>query len=251
MSLTLQIAVLAVAGLAAGLVGSAGGITSLVSYPVLLALGLPALDATVANNVALVACWPGSALASRRELGGRARWSARWCAVAAAAGAAGAGLLLVTPSDAFDRMVPWLVLAGTLALLLEPRMTAWRERRGRRASTAALLVPVTAVSLYNGYFGAGAGVMTLTLMLVLVDRRLATANALKNMLIGGSSVASAAVLVLSTSVEWSFVVPLAAGMLVGANLGPRVARRVPARVLRLLIAALGFALAVRLGAAAR
>ncbi|MDA0179759.1 sulfite exporter TauE/SafE family protein [Solirubrobacter phytolaccae] len=246
MSHPLQSALLVLAGLVAGLVGSAGGITSLVSYPALLALGLPALDATVANNVALVACWPGSALASRPELEGRAGWVARWCAVAAVAGGAGAVLLLVTPSDAFDRIVPWLVLAGALALLLEPRMTAWRERRDRRATAAALVLPVLAVSLYNGYFGAGAGVMTLTLMLVLVDRRLATANALKNMLIGASSVASATVLVLSTAVAWSSVAALAVGMAAGANLGPRIARRMPTRVLRLLIVALGVALAVRL-----
>jgi uncharacterized membrane protein YfcA len=246
MSSTLQAAGLVAAGVAAGLVGSAGGITSLVSYPALLAVGLPALDASIANNVALVACWPGSALASGPELRGRGGWLCRWCVVAAAGGGLGAVLLLVTPPETFARIVPWLVLGATLVLLFEPRVSAWRERRGHRTAPRTLLVALLAVSLYNGYFGAGAGVMTLTLMLVLVDGRLPTANALKNMLIGAASVSSAVVLAVSAPVAWSSAVPLGAGMLIGSNLGPRVARRVPARVLRLLIVALGLALAAEL-----
>jgi len=246
MSSTFEVVALIAAGVAAGIVGSAGGITSLVSYPALLVAGLPALDAAVANNVALVTCWPGSALASGQELRGRAAWLGRWCLVAAAGGALGAGLLFVTPVDAFDRIVPWLVLGSSLVLALEPRLTAWRERRGVRDGSRTLPIPLIAVSIYNGYFGAGAGVMTLTLMLVLIDGRLATANALKNMLIGAASVSAAVVLAVSAPVAWSYAVPLGAGMLVGSNLGPRLARRMPTRVLRLLIVALGLVLAVDL-----
>jgi hypothetical protein len=84
----LETTALIAAGLAAGVVGTAGGITSSVSYPVLLAVGLPALPANIANNVALVACWPGSALASQPELSGRGRWLWRWSLVAVAGGAA-------------------------------------------------------------------------------------------------------------------------------------------------------------------
>lgn len=177
----LDAVILAAAGVLAGLVGSAGGITSMVSYPALLAVGLPALPASVANNVAIVACWPGSAAASRPELRGRASWVRRWAAVAAVGGAAGGALLVSTPTDVFERVVPFLVAAGSLALLLEPRLTARRERRADGPPGAALPVGTFGLALYNGYFGAGAGVMTLTLMLVLVDARLPTANALKNM----------------------------------------------------------------------
>lgn len=250
MSSASEVATLLAAGVAAGLVGSAGGITSLVSFPALLAVGLPALDAAVANNIALVACWPGSALASGEELRGRARWLRRWCAIAAAGGALGAVLLFLTPPGLFSRIAPWLVLGATLVLLVEPRLTAWRERRGARDAPWTLLTVLTVVSVYNGHFGAGAGVMTLTVMLVLVDGSLPTANALKNMLIGAASVSSAVALALSTPVTWSHVAPLAAGMLVGSNLGPRLARRVPAGALRLLIVGLGLALAAELWASA-
>jgi uncharacterized membrane protein YfcA len=234
------------AGAAAGLVGSAGGITSLVSYPALLAVGLPALSASIANNVALVGSWPGSALASEPELRGRAAWIWRWAAVAAAGGAAGAGLLLCTPPHLFARVVPLLVLAGSLALLLQPRLSARRQRRGSQNSTPALAVGVAALSLYNGYFGAGSGVMILTLLLVLVDRRILTSNALKNMLVGAGNLAAAAILVVSGSVIWSAALPLGLGMLAGGRVGPLVARRLPAGVLRALIVLLGVGLAVYL-----
>lgn len=239
-------ALLVLAGMVAGLIGSAGGITSLVSYPALLAAGLPALAASVANNVAVVGCWPGSALASQPELRGRGSWLGRWAVLVVLGGAAGAGLLLSTPSGVFARVVPFLVAAGSLALLLEPRVTAWRQRRGSHHHTLALPAGLVAMSLYNGYFGAGSGVMLLTLLLILVDRHLPTANALKNMLLGAASVVSASIFALSGSVDWSAAAPLAVGMLGGSRVGPLVARRLPAGVLRWLIALLGIVLAIDL-----
>src|SRR4051794_40558905 len=105
-------AALVAAGVAAGLVGTAGGITSSVSYPALLATGLPALPANIANNIALVACWPGSALASQPELRGRGTWLWRWSLVALAGGGTGAALLLLTPDGAFARIAPFLIATG-------------------------------------------------------------------------------------------------------------------------------------------
>jgi uncharacterized membrane protein YfcA len=243
---TLDSAALLLAGTAAGLIGSAGGITSLVSYPALLAVGLPALSANIANNVALVGCWPGSALASKPELHGKAPWLWRWTPVAAVGAATGSGLLLLTPSGVFARVVPFLVAAGSLTLLFEPRLTAWRQRHSNPNQTLALPAGLVALSLYNGYFGAGAGVMILTLMMVLVDGHLPTANALKNMLLGAAAVVSAAIFVLFGSVDWSAAAPLAVGMLVGSRVGPLVARRLPAGLLRWLIVLLGMLLAIYL-----
>jgi uncharacterized membrane protein YfcA len=243
---TIDSAALIVAGTAAGLIGSAGGITSLVSYPALLAVGLPALSANVANNVALVGCWPGSALASKPELHGKASWLWRWTVPAAVGGAAGAALLLCTPSAAFARIVPFLVAGGSLALAFEPRLRGWRARRGSRDHRLALPAGLVALSLYNGYFGAGSGVMILTLLLLLVDRHIPTANALKNMLLGAASLVSAVMFALFGSVNWSAVAPLALGMLVGSRVGPLVARRLPASLLRWLIVLLGMGLAVDL-----
>src|SRR5689334_14365051 len=115
--------VLLLAGVVAGVVGSAGGITSLVSYPALLAVGVPALPANVTNMVAGAACWPGSALTSRREMVGAGPGLRRELPVAALGAAVGAVLLLVTPPGTFALVVPYLVAAGAVALLAQPLLT--------------------------------------------------------------------------------------------------------------------------------
>jgi uncharacterized protein len=239
---------LVAAGAVAGLVGSAGGTTSLVSYPALLAVGLPALAANVANNVALIACWPGSALGSQPELRGRGQWLRRWAPVAAVGGAAGATLLLLTPPGVFARIVPFLVLAGAIALVFEPRITARRRAANLRREPAILGGWLLAFSLYNGYFGAGSGAMVLTLLLGFVDRSLPIANALKNMLLGAAFAVSATMYVLFASVRWGAVLPLAVGLFLGSRVGPPLARRLPPAPLRWAIAALAVALAVQLWA---
>ncbi|NUW33161.1 sulfite exporter TauE/SafE family protein [Nonomuraea sp. SMC257] len=238
-----DVLLLAAAGVLAGLVGTAGGITSLISYPALLAAGLPALAANVANIVAAVACWPGAALASRPELAGQGPWLRRWVPVAGLGGAAGSALLMSTPPGVFARIVPFLVAAGSLALLVQPRLAALR-----RHSDGGVLLPVAlvALSVYSGYFGAGSGVMVLALLLITSEPHLPTANALKNMLLGAGVLVSAAAFAVFTPVAWSAVVPLSVGLFAGSTLGPLVTRRVPARVLRPLVALVGLVLAVTL-----
>ena len=238
---------LAGAGAVAGLVGTAGGITSLVSYPALLLAGIAPLQANVANIVALVACWPGSALASRPELAGKGEWLRRWGVVAALGGTAGSVLLLVTPTGVFGQVVPFLVVIGSLALLLQPRIAAWQARR-EAPGRGSLLLPVGlfALSVYNGYFGAGSGVLLLALLLLTAEPVLVSANALKNMLVGAATISSAVLFALFAHVDWAAVAPLAAGMFLGSLAGPRVARRLPPGLLRWLVALTGLALAVRL-----
>jgi uncharacterized membrane protein YfcA len=235
------------AGALAGLVGTAGGITSLVSYPALLLAGIAPLQANVVNIVALVACWPGSAAASQPELRGQRDWLVRWCLVAALGGTAGSLLLLNTSAGVFSRVVPFLVAAGSLALLLQPRIAAlpaWQDGGGQ----GRILLPagLFALSVYNGYFGAGSGVLLLALLLLTTDPRLATANALKNVLVGGASITSAILFAVLGHVVWSAVAPLAAGLLLGSLVGPWVARRLPPTVLRWLVAITGLVLAVHL-----
>src|ERR1022692_3666013 len=122
-------ALLLSAGVLAGMVGSAGGTASLISYPALLAVGIAPLAANVTNAVAFVASWPGSALGSRPELRGQARCLRRWAPLAAAGGAAGAALLLLTPAGVFDRVVPFLVARSRRW----PCCSSQRSPRGWRA----------------------------------------------------------------------------------------------------------------------
>jgi hypothetical protein len=236
---------LLVAGVIAGALGSAGAITSLVSYPALLIAGVPAFAANVANIVAVTTLWPASALASGPELAGTGRWLVRHLPFAALGGGVGVGLLLSTPSGSFKAIVPFLVVVGSLALLFSPTLAARRLGRGPLPiwTVDGLIV---LVSIYSGYFGAGSGVMMLTVLLVAVSPHLPTANALKNMLVGAGSLLAAFTLIILRPMDWVAVAPLAVGLLGGGALGPRLVRRVSPSAIRPLVATLGLVLAVQL-----
>ncbi|MGA8207468.1 MAG: sulfite exporter TauE/SafE family protein [Candidatus Dormiibacterota bacterium] len=243
----LHFVVLLVAGALAGVVGSAGGITSLISYPALLLIGIAPLPATFTNSVALVACWPGSALTSRPELQNQGPWLRRWIPVVAAGSAVGAVLLLSTPAGLFDRVVPFLVALAALALLLQPQLSAWQRSHALLGNRKRLLpLGLFSLSAYNGYFGAGAGVMVLVLLLLLVDQHFPKANALKNMLVGAASVVAAVAFIFFGTVKWTAVAPLALGLFVGSTIGPFLARRIPSNWLRVVVALSGLGLALHL-----
>lgn len=232
------------AGVVAGVLGSAGGITSLISYPALLAIGIPPLPANVTNAVALVASFPGSALGSRFELKGQGPWIRRWALLAALGGVVGVALLLLTPDRVFNRIVPFLLASAAVVLLVQPRLLRWHESRLRRGHRYLLPVGLFAVSVYSGYFGAGSGVMVLALLLLTVDQEFPRANALKNMILGVADVVAAVGFLLFGPVRVEAALLLGAGLLIGSFFGPSVTRRVPGSVLRVLVALLGFGLAV-------
>lgn len=209
-------------------------------------VGIPALPANVTNIVAGVACWPGSALASRPELVGKGLWLRRWALVAAAGGVVGSGLLLSTPAGVFGRVVPFLLVFASIGLLFQPQLFAWQGKHLTLGNRFLLPCGLFSVSVYLGYFGAGAGVMILALLLLTVDQHVARANALKNMLVGVAGVVSGVTFALFGPVDWTAAAPLALGMFVGSTVGPSVARRIPGNVLRWLVALTGLGLAVRL-----
>jgi len=234
------------AGVLAGTVGSAGGIASLISYPVLLAVGLPPKPANVADTVAFVACLPGSALGSRPELRGHGRRVLQLAPLAVAGSAAGAVLLLLTPAGIFGRIVPFLVAFASVALLVQPKISAWLEERPGTRSRFWPQCGLLAVWVFDGYWGVGAGVMALVVLTMTVETHLPRANALKNVLLGVADIACSIVFILYGPVRWAAVVPLALGVLAGSRVGPSLARRVPADILRVVVALVGFGLAVDL-----
>jgi uncharacterized protein len=237
------------AGAVAGIVGSAGGTASLISYPALLAVGIPPLAANVTNAVAFVAAWPGSALGSRPELRGQGPWLRRWAPLAVAGSAAGAALLLFTPAGIFDRVVPFLLAFAALALLLQPKVAAWLAGRPASSSSRLLLPSGLAVtSAYDGYWGAGAGVMTLALLMITTEPDLPRSNALKNMLLGVADVTCCVVFILFWRVDWAAAAPMAAGVLAGSVIGPSLTRHIPGHILRIIVALAGLGFAIHLWA---
>ena len=241
---------LAVAGVVGGLTGSIAGLASVATYPALLMVGLPPVTANVTNTVAMIFNGVGSVLGSRPELEGQGRWLKRIAPVAAVGGAAGAALLLSTPAEGFEKVVPVLLGIASLAIVL-PRQTN-REAKvadHRRLSLNILFesVAIFVICIYGGYFGAAAGVLLLALLLRAGHATLANANAAKNVIAGIANGVAALAFTFLAPVHWPAVVALGLGCLVGSRLGPVVVRHAPAGPLRVMIGAAGLALAVKLG----
>ena len=240
-------AFLAGSGVVAGVIGTAGGITSLVAYPALLAVGLPPLAANVTSSVALLGSGASSALRAGPDVVGHARTLLRrWVPQTVAFSLAGAVLLVLTPTGVFDRVVPFLVLTGAALLLLQPRISAWEQRRDRRVGPFAVRLSGAGVALYNGYFGAGSGILLIALLALTAEPVLHRANALKNVILVLADLLPAVLFAVLGAVVWRAMWPLALGAVVGGLVGPSVARRLPEAVLRVFVGCCGVALAVYL-----
>lgn len=240
----LHLALLALAGVAAGVLGTAGGITSLIAYPALLAVGIPPLSANVTNSIALLGSGLGATLGSRPELRGHGATLRRWAPVAVVGAVAGALLLLATPPGVFAWIVPFLVAAAGILLLVQPRITRWHAAREQPIGTPVIAAAIVGVTIYDGYFGAGSGVLMIAVVLILIDHDLVRANALKNVLLFIADLLPAVLFALAGPVVWAAVLPLGVGALAGGLIGPHVMRRAPVAVVRVIIAALALGLAV-------
>jgi uncharacterized membrane protein YfcA len=247
-----ELALLGLAGLGAGAIGSTAGLASLVSYPVLLAVGLPPVTANVTNTLGLIGASVGAVAGSGPELTGLGPEVRRGAPVALLAGAVGATLLLVGPPTVFESVVPALVATASVLLVLSPRIRrAGLSRRqaglSRADGGAVLTVLVFLACVYAGYFGAAAGVMILAVMLSRTDRSLPVSNALKNVFLGVANATAAVVFAFRAPVEWAAVAPLLVGCVVGGWVGPAVVRRVPEALVRWAVGVGGLFLAVKLG----
>lgn len=244
-----QVALLLATGVVAGVVSVVVSLASLVSYPVLLAVGLPPLSANVTNTVALVFTSIGSAAGSRPELAGQGALVARLGGLTALGGAAGGAVLLLTPPGSFEAVVPLLLGGASLVLLSQPRLE--RRRAGAppkdRSRDGRMLAVMVGVAGYVGYFGAAGGVLMIAVLTPLLGQTVVSTIAVKNVISGTANAVAALGFAFFGPVRWSAVVPLAAGFLVGGWLGPGIVRRLPGRGLRLAIGICGLAVAVKLG----
>ncbi|MFC0449341.1 sulfite exporter TauE/SafE family protein [Rhodococcus jostii] len=237
----LDIGLLVVAGFFAGLVGFVTGLASIVSYPALLAVGLPPVTANVTNTVAMVAVGVGALSNSTREVADTGPRLWRWALYSAAGGLVGAGILLVAPAGSFEAIVPLMVAFAALALLLQPRL---RALAGGRDMPRTYSVSLFVVAIYGGYFGAGAGVIFLAIALILTSEKIWRATILKSFLLGVANLVAAIGFALFGPVHWGAAAAMAVGALAGGWCGPPVVKRIPPSVLRVVISIAGFGLAV-------
>lgn len=233
------------AALGAGAVNAIAGGGSLISFPTLVAIGLPPVVANITNTVALCPGYFGATIAQRRDLVGQGRRLWLLLPVAAAAGVAGGLLLLHTGPHAFDIAVPFLLLFAALLVGAQDRLRGllFGRERAKHAEAWAVL-PVALAGIYGGYFGAGMGVMIIAALGIVLSDDLIRVNALKQTVSLVVNVAAAALFAISNRVDWPVAGVMFAAALVGGVIGGKLASKVPAKWLRLAIVVLGLVLAV-------
>ncbi|NMH98654.1 sulfite exporter TauE/SafE family protein [Pseudonocardia acidicola] len=241
-----QALLVALAGMAAGAVNAAVGSGTLITFPVLLAVGYPPLLANVSNNIGLVPGSVAGVFGYRRELRGQRARVLRLCAASAVGGLVGAGVLLLLPAQTFAAVVPVLIGVAVLLVLVQPllarRLAARRAETPRGGDSPWLTAGVTASGVYGGYFGAAQGVILLGLMGVALPEDLQRINALKNAMALTVNLAAGIVFaLLADQIAWTAALLIAAGATVGGRVGAALSRRLPPMAFRLLIAAVGVA----------
>ncbi|GFH35358.1 sulfite exporter TauE/SafE family protein [Streptomyces pacificus] len=243
-----------VAGTAAGTINTIVGSGTLITFPVLLATGLPPVTATVSNALGLI---PGSisgAIAYRAELAGQRRRILRLGLAALVGGLGGAMLLTLLPPTAFETIVPVLVTLALVLVVLQPRISAAVQRRRERRGTGAprsdggplLLTTLLAASVYGGYFTAAQGIVYLSLMGILIDDSLQRINAAKNVLAAIVNSVAALFFLFVAHFDWTAVLLIAVGSAIGGQIGARIGLRLSPVVLRTFIVLVGTAAVVQL-----
>ncbi|MFE6996552.1 sulfite exporter TauE/SafE family protein [Microbacterium sp. NPDC057659] len=232
------------AGTAAGAINALAGGGSLVTFPTLLALGYPPVLANVTNTVAAFPGYVGGAWGYRAELRGQRRRILPLAVATALGAVAGSALLLLGSEGTFTAVVPWLILASTLLLAVQPaiaRLTA-RSDGPERLTWASL--GQLGVGVYGGYFNAGLGIMMLGVMGMTLNDGIQRLNALKSVMSAVASVVSLIFFVAFATVAWPAAIIMAVSGLVGGWIGARVGRRIPPTPLRWSIVAFGLVLFV-------
>lgn len=244
--------VILLAGVGAGTINAVVGSGSLITFPTLVALGYPPLLANVSNNIGLV---PGSLSGVhgyRRELAGQGARLARLAPASALGALTGATLLLVLPSDVFDRVVIVLICIALLLVVAQPalsgRLSARRATRSDRHHDVTLgtQVLVALAGVYGGYFGAAQGIILISILGIMIDDDLQRLNGCKNALALSVNSVAAIVFVLTTHVDWRIVAAIAMGSTIGGQVGSRFGRRLDPRALRALVVVVGLTALVRL-----
>ncbi|MFE3493157.1 sulfite exporter TauE/SafE family protein [Streptomyces sp. NPDC059175] len=243
-----------VAGTAAGTINTIVGSGTLITFPVLLATGLPPVTATVSNALGLIPGAVSGAIGYRAELTGQRRRVLRLGLAALIGGLTGAVLLLSLPPTAFETIVPVLVALALVLVVLQPRISRTVQRRREENGAAdphpdggpLLFVALMLASVYGGYFTAAQGIIYLSLMGMLLHDGLQRLNAVKNVLAAVVNSVAALFFLFVAEFDWTAVLLIAVGSMIGGQIGATIGRKLPPTVLRILIVIVGSAAIVQL-----
>jgi hypothetical protein len=255
-----EAALILAAGTAAGTINAAVGSGSLITFPTLLALGIPPVTANVSNNIGLVPGGFASVWGYRRELADQRRRLVVLGSMSVLGGIVGSLLLLALPESAFGSVVPILIGVAIVLVALQPwiQRTLADRRAGRRAGAAigpgrragseadvdfgpGAMVATAAVGVYGGYFGGAQGILLVGALGALMTESLQRLNALKNGLVTAvNTVAAVTFLIVAPGrVDWQVVALIAVGSTAGGLIGSRIGRRLPQSALRAIIVVVG------------
>lgn len=237
----------ALAGAAAGAINTVVGSGTLITFPTLLAFGVPPVTANVSNSVGLVPGSVSGAIGYRRELRGQRARILRLCSASFLGTCVGAVLLLALPAGAFEAIVPVLILLGCVLVVLQPRISAWVARRhadvgGLPEHGAWWVWPgVLLAGVYGGYFGAAQGVLLMAIMGIGIDETLQRLNGVKNVLAAVVNGVAGVIFVVVADVDWVVAGLIALGAVAGSLVAARYGRRLPPTALRVVIVVVGVA----------
>jgi uncharacterized membrane protein YfcA len=241
----------AVAAMAAGAVNALAGGGTLITFPILVAVGLPAVSANITNTVALCPGYLGGTLGQAKDLRDPKQRHRLWLFLPTAAigGVLGGLLLLISGERLFRAIVPYLILMASGLLAVQDPLRAWlvrrAEARGQGPSTEKWAVlPVGLATVYGGYFGAGVSVIVLAVLGLTLDDSLTRLNALKQAISFVTNLAAAIFFVFSGQVVWLVALVMAAGALLGGALGGRLAGRIKPAMLRWIVVTIGVVVAI-------
>lgn len=236
----------AAAAIGAGMVNAIAGGGTLISFPVLTAIGVPSVRANATNTVSLLPGYVGGVVAQSKDLRGLSRSVRPQLVAAAIGGLTGSILLIVTSESVFRQLVPFLILLSTVLMATQDRLRAWifKPDQPHQAHVAAQVISVGCAGVYGGYFGAGLGIMLLAVLGLFSDMALNKLNAVKLLLAFVVNLFAAMFLSFSGKIEWTLVAVMAPAALLGGNLGGRLASALPARRLRAFVVSFGVVVSI-------
>jgi uncharacterized membrane protein YfcA len=239
----LDLLFLFLAAIGAGFFNALAGGGSIFTFPVLIAVGVPPVTANVTNTVALCPGYFGGVVAQRTDLANQGKRMLALLPVAALGGIVGAWLLTRTSDAIFRSLIPFLVLGACLLLALQDKLRAMLQRRAARIGLAWAVPPVLLAAIYGGYFGVALSVMFLAMIGLAIDDNLTRLNALKQAMSLACNIAAALYFAIGATVVWSAAGAMAAGALLGGWAGGKLARKVAAGTLRVIVIIIGIIIA--------
>ncbi|WP_433824732.1 sulfite exporter TauE/SafE family protein [Actinoplanes sp. CA-015351] len=242
-----EVLALIAGGLTAGAINAIAGGGSLITFPLLVAIGLPGVAANVSNALSVAPGYAASAVGSRPDLTGQGRRVLTIIPTIIVGALCGSAILLLTPRGVFDVVVPFLLLGAALMMAFQTKLrNLARGPRddGSRRSTVLMQLSVFACGVYGGYFNAAMGVLLIAFLALVLDEPLRRISALKNVFSAVVGTTTVLVYGIFGPVNWAVVAVLAPATMVGGYVGARLARRLPSEILRWTIVAFTVTVAV-------